>query len=196
MFSVTDAKHFPADLVDKLVVTPSSLKLGVIPEKGTLDSYIETVRNNLTVDFDQWMPGEESDPVIKTVPLEEMDGIYFADQSVKNLSVSLDVEGYGHSTVTIPLLDTNVTILCDEGYEAVLTQRTLADVVLCGPKDALKNFDAENFTIVIEAKGQAEGAHTVTVRPQVKEQEGSADVMWVYYGAGEYKVEYSIRKSD
>ncbi len=194
-FSIANPQNIPVGLSDKLVVTPSSLKLGVIPEKGVLDTYVETIRNNLTVDFDQWMPENGDNPVVKIIPLEEREGVYFADKSVKNITVSLDVTGYGHKSVSIPLSDKNVTILCDEGYEAALAQQSLENVVLCGPEDVLRRLKASEIKIEIDATGQAEGLHTFTERLKIDLPDSGEDFVWVYYGDAEYTIEYAIGKA-
>lgn len=194
-FSLAEAKNVPVGLQDKLILTPSSLKVGVIPEKEVLDTYVETIRSLLTVDFDQWMPENEERPIIKTVPLEEKEGIYFADSSVKNIAVALDVNGYDHKTVSIPLSEKNVTILCDEGYNALLTQQSLDNVVLCGPADVLRRLKSGNIKLEIDASGQGEGSHTFSGRLKFDLPDDSENFVWIYYGDNEYTIEYAIGKS-
>ena len=178
---------------DKIIVTPQRLVLGEVSgEKSVLDSYVENIHKSLVVDFDQLLPGEGENLVIKTIPLVEQSGIYFGDQSVKAISVSLDANDYGHRKVTIPLSQFNVVILCDEGYEATWDQKEMKNVVLCGPKDALNSMNPESIIIEIDARGQTEGSHTVTVRPQIGALENSDDFAWVYYGEDGYSMEYTI----
>ena len=195
--SVTSVLNRPNGMKDdRLTVTPQRLVLGEVSgEKSVLDSYVENIRKSLTVDFDQLLPGEEDSLLVKTIPLVEQSGIYFGDQSVKAVSVSLNVDDYGHRNVTIPLSQSNVVIVCDAGYEATWNQKELKNVVLCGPKYVLNSINPESIIITIDAREQEEGSHTVAVRPQIGSLENGDDFAWIYYGDDGYSMEYAIVKS-
>lgn len=195
---IIDVSNAPQGMDNGTIrVTPQQLVLGEISgEKPVLDSYVENIRNQLTVDFDDLLPADGGALMIKNIPLTETDGIYFGDQSVKSIVVSLDIEGYTYRTVTLPLSESNVVIQCDEGYEAMWNQQELKNVVLCGPKTVLDTIDLASVVIEIDARGQAEGGHTVSVRPQVGAVESGDGFVWVYYGENEYKIEYSLRKGE
>lgn len=192
--SVGEVKNAPSALLDKLEISPETLKLGELPEKKVLDTYFEEIRQSLTVDFDHWL-AEENKPIAQTlVTLKEKDdvvqkdGVYL-DRAPNQITVALDVKEYTNKTIEIALGDNNATINCDEGYTAQIQSKSIK-VIVCGPKADLNKIGAEDITFVIEAEGQSEGTHNVNVRPVI-----SRDDMWVYYSADlPYEIEYKIDK--
>lgn len=194
-------KNAPTALLDKLAVSPGTIELGELPEKQVLDSYMEDIRENLTVDFDHWL-AEENKPITQTVvtlkdkdDIEQKDGVYL-DRAPNYVTITLDVEGYTNQTkeISLTIKDSkggNVQIVCDDGYVAVLKSASLR-VTLCGPKAALKDIKPSDIQLIVDAKGQTEG-HTVSVRPVI-----ARDDMWVYFGSGDdaitYEIEYEIVK--
>lgn len=196
--TVTEAANVPSALVDKLVVSPATLELGELPEKQVLDTYVDQIRQSLTVNFDSWL-AEENKPITQTVVtlkekdvVEQKDGVYL-DRAPNRITISLNVEGYTNQTKEIALGD-NVMIECDEGYTAELLSTSI-QVKLCGPKAELEGIDAGDIRLVVDAKGQSEGDHKVSVRPMVER-----DDTWVYYGSEDdamvYEIEYTIVKAE
>lgn len=199
--TITDekVKNAPAALLDKLEVTPGTIELGELPEKQVLSSYMEDIRQNLTVDFDRWL-AEKDKPITQTVVMlkekddvVQKDGVYL-DRAPNQITITLDVEGYTNQTKEIVLSGENVRFTCDEGVTAELKSTSL-QVVLCGPKEKLDKFDPDKICFEIKATGQAEGEkHKVSVRPELV----GHDDMWVYFGTDDdaitYEIEYEIVK--
>lgn len=194
MLSVTVSPDAPSALVDKLVMSPATLELGELSEKKVLDTYFDDIRQRLTVDFDGWL-AEEGQSIVQTlVTLKEKDdvvqkdGVYL-DRAPNQITVTLDVEGYTNKIMEIALGD-NVVINCDEGYTAQVQSKSIK-VTICGSKAELDKIGAEDITFVIEAKGNTEGTHKVSVRPVI-----ARDDMWIYYAAVDaYEIEYDITKA-
>ncbi len=200
--SVTDlTSQTPQALADKLVVNPATIVLGELSEKKVLDAYLENIREKLTVNFDHWL-AEANKPITQTVvtlkekdDIEQKDGVYL-DRAENQITITLNVEGYTNQTKDIELvIGENVNILCDDGFVATLKKDAAIRVTLCGPKKVLDEIDASQIRITIDAKGQPEGPHTVSVRPEV-----NRDDVWVYYGAADaavvYEIEYTIVKAE
>ena len=197
-FAITDIAHAPEGFdASMLQLSASTLELGEISgEKSVLDSYVESVRESLAIDFDTWLADEKT---VKIVPLETVDGIYLDRVEVPYLTITLDVEDYGKTQKDFDLvLGENVTILCDEGMEATLLQDSLTNVILCGPKNLLKKINSDDIRIQIDATGQGiDQPHKVSVRPEIllPDEKGDA-LVWVYYGDSVLELEYSIGASE
>ena len=193
-FAITDIANAPEGFdASMLHLSASKLELGEISgEKTVLDSYVESIRESLTIDFDTWLADEKT---VKVVPLETMDGIYLDRVEVPYLTITLDVKDYGKTQKDFDLvLGENVTILCDEGMEATLLQESLTNVILCGPKDLLKKINSDDIRIQIDATGQGiDQPHKVSVRPEILLPDENSDALvWLYYGDSVLELEYSI----
>lgn len=194
--------NVPDGLLDKLVVNPATIVLGELSEKKVLDTYLEKIRESLTVDFDHWL-AEENKPLVQTVfslkdkdDVEEVDGVYLDRVDQNQITITLDVEGYTNQNKKFSLLPgVNVTILCDEGYTAKINGNASIEVMLCGPKDVLDRMGDSDIEFFIDATGKSKETHTTSVRPAVK-----MDNVWVYYGTEEsavtYEIAYTIVKAE
>lgn len=189
--TVNNLADAPKGLQDKLQVNPSPIVLGELSEKKVLDTYLEKLREKLTVDFDHWL-AEADKPLTQTVEMlkekddvEQINGVYL-DRTENQVTISLNATGYTNATKSVTLtLGENVFIECADGLAPALETKKIT-LTLCGPEAALKTIDASDIQIHIDAQTNAEGHHSVSVRPIVP------DDMWVYYGAVDSAVEYTI----
>lgn len=176
----------PKKVKDKVTVTPSTIELWALPTE--LEAYLELVRENLTIDFDQLLP--ERQKVTNSIELEKSTGVRpFSTSEV--LHITMDFSTYSNSTVSIPLSDDNVKVLnLPKGYKAELEQSVLPNVVICGPRSMLWGISPKDIHVVVDATDLSAGHHTLKARIELENDE-----MWAYYGEEGYEIQIGISEN-
>ncbi|MBR5523816.1 MAG: hypothetical protein IKU51_00915 [Clostridia bacterium] len=163
------------NIEDLVTVSPSSVEIWGVPSE--LDEYIDSIQRRLVVNFDSTTPEQ----LIRRVALIATEGIHLLNGS-ETLELKVQLSNITSRSVEIPLTENNVRIdNCPEGYTVKIEQNKLPSLLLCGPKDVIKNIKPEEIVLVVDAKDvNTAGQQAVLARLELKE-----DTAWVCYSGAE-----------
>ena len=171
--------HVPAGFADQTnLVTVSPSKLEVWGDPKEIDDFINSVKQQLTVDFDHLTPDKSNTISLDSIPLKPTGSIRLLNGE-ESLALKVNLSGIIQKEFKVTLSSANFTVngLAD-GY-TVTTKQTVT-VKLCGRAQVINSLRASDIRLIATVTQTTEGSHMLTARVEVPNKTG----VWAFYDDG------------
>ncbi len=171
------------DRTGLVTVSPSTVELWGVPSE--LDDYIESVQNMLRLDFDQLSPGN----MIQNIALQEVDGIRPVNGN-ETIQLKVALSSITSKKISAEVSAANFVVRnCPAGFTVTPKQSKVADIMICGTENALKQIKPDDVMFILDMSNTATpGQQTAKVRVGIRGQEG----VWAYYGEAAHGVDVLV----